>query len=91
MSAQDAVAATRASLSALDAAVTRLRDEFGETLGVRRLTSDVGRLLADLDELGDPMPGHRPGAQSGEPIEVSDEPYDETMWQAAESEAQRPM
>ena len=91
MSAKDAVAATRATLTTLDAAVLRLREEFGDTLGVRRLASDSDRLRADLDEIGDPKPGHRPGAQAGDVIEIPDEPYDETMWQAAESEAQRPM
>jgi hypothetical protein len=88
MAAQDAVTATRESLTTLAAAVLRLRDEYGETLGVRRLTSDVDRLMADLDELGDPMPGHRPPVKSEELLEIPDDPYDESMWQDAQSEAQ---
>ena len=63
MSAQDAVGATREALTALAAAVLRIRNEYGDTLGVRRLTADVDRLNESLDQLGDPQPGHRPGGQ----------------------------
>ncbi len=61
MSSNDAVGATREALTTLAAAVLRVRNEYGDTLGVRRLTSDIDRLQADLDELGDPKPGHTPG------------------------------
>jgi len=88
MSAQEAVAATREALTTLAAAVLRVRNEYGETLGVRRLTSDVDRLAADLDELGDPKPGHHPGVAPGEVVEIPDAPYDESMWQDAQSESQ---
>ncbi len=44
MSAQDAVGATREALTTLAAAVLRVRNEYGDTLGVRRLTADVDRL-----------------------------------------------
>lgn len=86
--AQDAVTATRESLTTLASAVLRLRNEYGDTLGVRRLTSDVDRLKADLDELGDPKPGHRPQVRSEDLLEIPDDPYDESMWQDAQSEAQ---
>jgi len=88
MAAEDAVAATREALTTLAAAVLRVRNEYGDTLGVRRLTSDVDRLNADLDELGDPLPGHRPTVDPGELIEIPDDPYDESMWQDAQSETQ---
>jgi hypothetical protein len=88
MSSEDAVQATRAALTSLAGTVLRLRSEYGDTLGVRRLTSDVDRLRADLDELGDPMPGHRPDVAPGELLEIPDEPYDESMWHDAQSEAQ---
>mgnify|MGYP006178420759 CR=1 FL=1 len=88
MSAQDPVAATRAALTSLAAAVLRVRNEYGDTLGVRRLTSDVDRLQADLDELGDPQPGHRPVVAPEEMTEIPDDPYDESMWHDAQSEAQ---
>lgn len=85
---QDPVAAARAALTSLAASVLRLRNEYGDTLGVRRLTSDVDRLQADLDELGEPAPGHRPGVNPEEMTVIPDDPYDESMWQDAQSEAQ---
>jgi hypothetical protein len=85
---QDAVSATREALTSLAAAVLRVRNEYGDTLGVRRLTSDVDRLQADLDELGEPAPGHRPSVAPGEITEIPDDPYDESMWHDAQSEAQ---
>jgi hypothetical protein len=88
MAAQDAVGATREALTSLAAAVLRVRHEYGETLGVRRLTSDVDRLQEDLDELGSPAPGHRPEVSPDEVITIPDDPYDESMWQDAQSEAQ---
>ena len=88
MSAQDAVGATREALTTLAAAVLRIRNEYGDTLGVRRLTSDVDRLAESLAQLGDPSPGHKPGATADEMILIPDDPYDENMWQDAQSETQ---
>jgi hypothetical protein len=88
MSAQDPVAAARAALTSLAAEVLRIRNEYGDTLGVRRLTSDVDRLLADLDELGGPAPGHRPPVSPEEMVRIPDDSYDESMWQDAQTEAQ---
>lgn len=39
MPAQDAVGLTREALTTVSAAVLRIRNEYGDTLGVRRLTS----------------------------------------------------
>jgi hypothetical protein len=89
MAAQDSVGAAREALTTLAAAVLRLRGEYGDTLGVRRLTSDVDRLAEALDQLGEPQPGHRPGVGDTEMIVVPDDPYDESMWHEAESETQR--
>ncbi len=88
MAAQDAVGSTREALTSLAAAVLRIRNEYGDTLGVRRLTSDVDRLNESLDQLGEPMPGHRAGVRPDELIEIPDDPYDESMWQDAQSETQ---
>ena len=88
MSSNDAVGATREALTTLAAAVLRVRNEFGDTHGVRRLTSDVDRLSEDLAELGDPKPGHSPGVSKDELIAIPDDPYDESMWADAQSEAQ---
>ena len=88
MAAHDAVGAMREAVNGLAAAVQRVAEEYGDTLGVRRLTSDVERLGADLDELGGPLPGHRPGASRSQLLEIPDDPYDESMWAGAESDAQ---
>jgi hypothetical protein len=85
---QEPVAATRAALTSLAASVLRIRNEYGDTLGVRRLTSDVDRLQADLDELGEPAAGHRPAVAPEDITVVPDDPYDESMWADAQSEAQ---
>lgn len=82
MASQDPVRATREAVAALTACVSRLREEYGDTLGVRRITSDLSRFSADLDELGPPAPGHRPHVRPEELEEIPDEPYDETMWGA---------
>jgi hypothetical protein len=88
MAAQDAVGATREALTALAAGVLRIRNEYGDTLGVRRLTSDVDRLAEALDQLGPPQPGHRPAVRDDEKILIPDDPYDESMWHDAQSETQ---
>ena len=88
MSAHDSVGATREAITSLAAAVLRVRGEYGDTLGVRRLTSDVDRIQADVDELGSPAPGHRQGVRPEDMIEIPDDPYDDSMWQDAQSEAQ---
>lgn len=88
MSSKDAVGATHEALTTLAAAVLRVRAEYGDTLGVRRLTSDIDRIQADLDELGSPLPGHTPGVDKSELLEIPDDPYDESMWHDAQTEAQ---
>ncbi|MEP7090288.1 MAG: hypothetical protein ABI776_09290 [Nocardioidaceae bacterium] len=88
MSAHDSVGATREALTTLAATVLRVRNDYGDTLGVRRLTSDVDRVAECLDQLGDPQPGHRPGVASDDIVEIPDDPYDESMWHDAQSETQ---
>ncbi|MGH3588243.1 MAG: hypothetical protein ACRDQ0_18205 [Pseudonocardia sp.] len=88
MSSRDALGATREAIAALTEAVSRLREEYGDTLGVRRVTSDLERFSADLDELGGPARGHRPGVKPEDLEEIPDEPYDESMWADAETEGQ---
>ena len=85
---QEAVAAAKAAIDSLTAAAARVANEYGETLGVRRLLSDVSRLKDDLLELGDPKPGHRPGVSPDEIVEIDDSPYDDNLWDAGDSEAQ---
>jgi len=86
MSSDDAQRAVREAVAALDTAVLRLKREHGDTLGVTRLTSDVARFVADLDELGDPAPGHRALPHPDDLEVIPDEPYDQSMWSDAEHE-----
>ncbi len=88
MTAQDAVRATREALTALAAAVLEIRNEYGDTLGVRRLSSDVDRLSEALDQLGEPQPGHQPPVRVEDMIVIPDDAYDESMWRDAQSETQ---
>ena len=88
MSAADPVGATRDALTHLAAQVLRLRNEYGDTIGVRRLTSDVDRIAETLDHVGDPQPGHRPSVSPDDIVEIPDDPYDESMWADAQSETQ---
>lgn len=81
-----AVVGVQEALQRLTRTVDHLRVEYGDTLGVRRLTSDVQRLRADLDELGEPAPGHRPGPPLDELEEIPDSEYDASMWSDAEQE-----
>ncbi len=74
------------ALRRLTQAAERLRAEFGDTLGVRRLMSDVQRLEADLDELGGPQPGHVPGPPVEDLEVIPDHEYDASMWSDAEHE-----
>jgi hypothetical protein len=85
-STHTSVAGVQEALLRLNEAVERLRAEYGDTLGVRRLTSDVQRLGADLDELGDPQPGYHPGPSVDELEEIPDREYDASMWSDADQE-----
>ena len=81
-----AVSGVREAIVHLEQAVEQLRAEYGDTLGVRRLTSDVARLSADLDELGDPQPGHHPTPRLEDLEEIPDREYDASMWSDADQE-----
>lgn len=83
---QDAVAATKAAIDSLQSAATRVAQEFGDTLGVKRLLSDVTRLKDDLAELGPPKPGHR--ASQEEFVMIDDSPYDDSLWEPSDSDEQ---
>ncbi|MDQ4084691.1 MAG: hypothetical protein M3165_02645 [Actinomycetota bacterium] len=85
-SAHTTVAGVQEALVRLARAVDQLRAEYGDTLGVRRLSSDVERLGADLDELGEPQPGYRRVPSLEELEEIPDREYDASMWSDAEQE-----
>lgn len=84
-SSGDPLAIARLHARQLAAAVEQVHSSYGNTLGVRRLRSDMHRLIECLDELGPPLPGHH----APEPVtrvRVPSEPYDDSMWGDAESE-----
>lgn len=85
MTRREDLAAVTAALERLDAAVTALRSRYGDTLGMRRLASDVQRLADDITELGDPSPTVMP-AQPAHLEPITDEPYDPSMWAGADDE-----
>jgi hypothetical protein len=58
-----------------------LRADYGESLGVRRLATDVRRKPCDLAELGDPLPAGGPELE-----EKPEVPYERSMWTDAEDE-----
>ena len=81
----DPVTTARQHAAQLAAAVERVQAAYGDTLGVRRLRSDVQRILECLDELGPPLPGHH--APLPVTLEtIPDEPYDDSLWADAEHE-----
>ncbi len=82
---RESVASVRQLLARLEAAVTALREEFGDTLGTRRLAADVRRLAEDLDELGPPLP-NQPDQLPRQLEEIPDTPYDPSMWADADDE-----
>lgn len=81
-----AVAAVQRALETLHASVGKLSAQYGDTLGVRRLVSDVARLSDDLAELGPPDPRRGPGPVPEELEEIPDVEYDASMWSEAEHE-----
>jgi hypothetical protein len=81
-----AVGTVQRALEALHTSIGRSSQEYGDTLGVRRLVSDVARLSDDLAELGPPDPRRRPGPVPEELEEIPDVEYDASMWTDAEQE-----
>jgi hypothetical protein len=89
MSAADALADARSAAETLADTATRLAHEYGDTLGVRRLLSDVARMKDNLAQIGDPQPGYHPTSEPHEILVIDDKPYDESMWTDSDSESQR--
>jgi len=80
------LAQVRKALVELDRAVGRLTAHHSETLGVRRLVSDVRRLLEDLDEIGDLAPAPTGAAADDRLHYVSDAPYPPDLWRDCDDE-----
>jgi len=85
LSQGDPLSTARTRARELAESVQQIEAAYGNTLGVRRLRSDMHRLFECLDELGPPLPGHHAPAPIAR-VRVPGEPYDESMWGDAESE-----
>jgi hypothetical protein len=80
------VAEVRKALATLRYAAGRLRARHAETVGLRRLASDVDRIAEDLDLLGD-LPPLAPRGDALPRLEfVQDTPYDPTVFAGADDE-----
>ena len=86
MPVQDDVAAARRAVQALKQAVDGLTRHYADTVDVRRLKADVGRLGEDLDLLcGAALP--RAPEPPKQPLEViPDHVYAQDFWMDAEDE-----
>ncbi len=93
----DDVTAARRAVQQMERSAEALARHYGDTLDVRRLRADVGRLAADLDLLcgaAPPTPKTRPVAPVVQREKVPDASYTHGFWMDAEDEglgrAQRP-
>jgi hypothetical protein len=86
MPVHDDVAEVRRALAALQHAVAALQVRYADSLGLRRLASDVTRLSDDLDELGELRPAKQPGDRLPRLQFVPDQPYDPDLWRDADDE-----
>ena len=84
--AQRDVAEVRRALATLQRAVGGLQARHAETLGIRRLVSDVRRLTDDLEELGELRPVHHTGDRLPRLEFVPDRPYEPDFWRDADDE-----
>jgi hypothetical protein len=86
MPMQEDVAEVRRALAALQRAVSTLETRYADSLGLRRLTSDVRRLAEDLDELGDLRLAKPTGDRLPRLQFVHDKPYEPDFWRDADDE-----
>ena len=86
MPVKDDVAAARKAVQALRQAVEGVTRHYGDSVDVRRLQADVGRLDDDLDLLcGTALPQET--AQPRPALEIiPDTPYAQDFWMDAEDE-----
>jgi hypothetical protein len=62
----------------LRTAVTSLHGKYGDVPAVARLRNDLDRLILDVNDV-DTLPATAPTTQ-GEVHQLTDEPYDQSMW-----------
>ncbi|MDB1086903.1 hypothetical protein PJ985_04910 [Streptomyces sp. ACA25] len=85
MSLQDELRSAQRCLDDLSRCVTRLEQEAGSCLEMRRVRSDADHLRESLSLLSAAAPPSRSGA-GPEMITVSDTPYDSRLWADADDE-----
>ena len=86
MPSDEGLAEVRRAAAALERAVAQLRSRHADTLGLRRLASDVSRFADDLAELGELRPARPTGDTLPRLHFVPDEPYEPEFWRDADDE-----
>ena len=67
------------AIADLRTAVTSLHGKYGEVPAVARLRNDLDRLILDVNDV-DTLPAAPPTTGPGEVHQLTDEPYDASMW-----------
>jgi hypothetical protein len=86
MPSDEELAEVRRAAVALERAVAVLRARHTDSLGLRRLASDVSRFADDLAELGELRPVKPTGDTLPRLQFVPDQPYDPGFWRDADDE-----
>ncbi len=86
MASDEDIAEVRRAAAALQRAVATLQSRYAETLGLRRLASDVARFADDLAELGELRPVKPTGDALPRLQFVPDKPYEPDFWRDADDE-----
>jgi hypothetical protein len=85
MSLHEELRAAQRCVDDLARCVSRLEQELGSGLEVRRVRSDANHLRESLELLTAAQPSGA-GPRGAEPIRVSDAPYDHRLWAGADDE-----
>lgn len=83
MSFHDDVTAAQRCLDDLDRAVTRLEQQVGTGLDIRRIRSDSDHLRQGLALLRESAPTAKPRPEL---VTIPDTPYDSTLWSDVDDE-----
>lgn len=86
MSEQEDVAVAREAVKAVERAVQAVSRHHGDTVDVRRLQQDAGRLAEDLDLLCGAEAPPAPLAPVRPLMVIEDRDYDRSFWMDAEDE-----
>jgi hypothetical protein len=86
MPSDEDIAEVRRAAVALERAVAGLRARHADSLGLRRLASDVARFSDDLAELGELRPVKPTGDALPRLHFVPDKPYEPDFWRDADDE-----